>query len=130
MTTTIPFTINQPPQFTRDSHGTITSVLLTGQHIFQRMTQINIDSNGANPTQGTLMKIAVAGRIDATDSQFTQVCNAVAGMVQGEQRTLEITGTDGTNSFSVSSVAVDVPGAKLASFVRPLLGAADETGTG
>lgn len=128
--TTIPFTINQPPQITRDVHGTITSVLLTGQHIFTRMTQINIDSNGANPTQGTLVKIAQLGRIDATDSQFTQVCNAVVGMIAGEQRTLEITGTDNGNSFAVSSVAVDVPGAKLASFVRPLLGETDETGTG
>jgi hypothetical protein len=127
---TVQFIINQPPQFTRDSSGQIISVLLIGKRIFTRMTQITIDNNDANPTQGQLNKSSIKGTIDATASEFSQVCNAVEGMLPGETRTLEIEGTEDPTTFSVSHVRVLVPGARVASHITALRPGGDGTGTG
>jgi hypothetical protein len=125
MPTTKKFVVNQPPQFTLN--GTqIVSVLLIGQHIFTHMTQIKIDSNGSGPTHGDLNKNAFLGTIDATETEFSQVCNAVVNMAQGQTRTLDILGTENPTDFVVSSVFVEVAGA---SHVRDLL-VAQSTATG
>ena len=130
--TTRPFIINQPPRFTRDSGGNIISVVLIGGPIFTHMTQITMQSNGANPTQGTLIKAAGSGAINATATEFTQVCDGVAGMQQGDERTLEITGTEDAVKDVVSAVSVDPhAGAARTSDVRALLrGPKGDTGTG
>lgn len=130
---TVLFTITHPPVFT-PSTAPFTSVTLTGSRIFQRMTQINIDSNGSNPTAGNLTESALRGTIDATATEFSQVCNAVQGMVVGDQRTLHIEGSDTQTpgTFVVTGVSVPVPGAHLASYTRELdpgIDVKDETGT-
>jgi hypothetical protein len=117
---TVTFVINQPPQFARDSAGQVTSVVLIGQHIFARMTQLTMHSNGIGPTKGNLIKVAMNGRIDAVATEFAQVCNAVVGMVTGDSRTLEITGNDALSSFQVYTVTVGVSGATHVSDLRDL----------
>ena len=129
--TTVPFTINQLPRITKDSSGNIISVVLKNGPIFNgHMTQITVQSNGSSPTQGTLIKAFGSGVINATATEFSQVSTAAAGMQAGDQRTLEIVGTDNGTSFSVTGISIDVPGARLTSHITSLLGPADETGTG
>lgn len=128
MTTTVQFTITQAPTINHDGNGNLTSVVLVGRPVFKHLTQITIDSNGTNPTQGMLTKSSIKGTIDAIATELSQVANAVQGMVPPETRVLEITGTEDTTTFSVSAVSVDVPGAKLISHITGLRPESD-TGT-
>jgi hypothetical protein len=130
--TTRPFVVSHPPQFTMNG-GQIIAVLLTGGPIFTHMTQITVQSNGANPTQGTLIKAAGAGTINASSTEFTQVCDGVQGMQNGDERTLEITGDENAVKDVVSAVSVDPHAAAAArlSDVRDLRVNPDaDTGTG
>jgi len=121
------FVINQLPQFSYTG-GQVTSMLLLGGPIFTRMTQITIVAGTA--TSGNLQKVAIGGTFTASASTFTNVYNAVQGMLSGDTRTLELTGDEHPTYFAVTAASVDAPGARF-SEVRDLLGSAKaDTGTG